>query len=215
MQSNVTLSFIQNRLGVNINTKDRRIEIPNTDRNTLAQMLSELSFNIGAEIGVEEGKYSKILLEKNPSLHLYAIDAWEVYDGYREHVTQDKLNDIMEKARTNLFGLNCELIQAYSVEASQEFRDESLDFVYIDGNHDFKNVANDLCSWHRKVKIGGIVAGHDYIKKKNSHSFHVPYVVDAFVEAYKIPKLFILGRKERIDGELRDRSRSWFYVKTH
>lgn len=37
-----------------------------------------------------------------------------------------------------------------------------LDLVYLDGNHSFDMLLEDIIEWVPKVKIGGIVSGHDY-----------------------------------------------------
>jgi predicted O-methyltransferase YrrM len=55
-----------------------------------------------------------------------------------------------------------EVIQTTSVEASQRFPDASLDWVFIDGIHDYRNVRDDIRAWAPKVKPGGLIAGHDY-----------------------------------------------------
>lgn len=54
------------------------------------------------------------------------------------------------------------LIRGYSKDISKLYEDSSLDFVFIDGNHDYETVKNDLISWFPKVKNGGIIAGHDF-----------------------------------------------------
>ena len=48
------------------------------------------------------------------------------------------------------------------MEAVKQFKDGSLDFVYIDGNHTFEYVINDIAEWSKKVRKGGIISGHDY-----------------------------------------------------
>ena len=49
------------------------------------------------------------------------------------------------------------------VEAAKKVADGSLDFVYIDARRDYDSVKEDLNAWFRKVKPGGIFAGHDYV----------------------------------------------------
>lgn len=52
-------------------------------------------------------------------------------------------------------------IRSSSVNASSLYEDNSLDFVFIDAGHDYKSVKEDIEHWFKKVKIGGIIAGHD------------------------------------------------------
>jgi predicted O-methyltransferase YrrM len=41
--------------------------------------------------------------------------------------------------------------------------DKSLDFVYIDANHTYQAVKEDIRLWYPKVKSGGLIMGHDYL----------------------------------------------------
>jgi hypothetical protein len=41
---------------------------------------------------------------------------------------------------------------------------ESVDFVYLDGAHDYANVARELEPYYRMLRPGGMLAGHDYCK---------------------------------------------------
>src|SRR5262249_30222670 len=52
--------------------------------------------------------------------------------------------------------------RANSADTLPSFPDEYFDWVYIDGNHLFEFVRNDLELSFRKVKVGGYVAGDDY-----------------------------------------------------
>ena len=109
---------------------------------------------------------------------------------------------------------NYTIIRKTSADALGEIGDESLDFVYIDANHDFPNFIFDLHNWSKKVKMGGIISGHDYtifsFKKHN----HVKRALDAYARSYRMIPLFIVGAFEYIPGFIRDRYRSWFWVKT-
>jgi len=91
------------------------------------------------------------------------------------------------------------------MDAVKEFDDESIDFCYIDANHSFSNIAQDIWYWSKKVRKGGIVSGHDYREfpgKFGLDACHVKYVVDAWVKARNI-ELFTT----------KERTPSWFYIK--
>jgi len=141
---------------------------------------------VGAEIGVEQGTFSEIICKANPGIRLYCIDAWKTYKGYRDHTRQEKLDRYFEEATKRLESYNTVIIRNWSMEAVEEFEDECLDFVYIDANHDFKHVAEDIAEWSKKVKKGGIVAGHDYVRNRSSIECQVKDVVDAWGHAYGI-----------------------------
>lgn len=191
------------------------ISIPNVDRwHSLTQLFRDLQFKVGAEIGVERGQFSKRLCVVNPGLKLYCVDPWLAYKGYREHVSQDKLDVFYEETCWRLADYDCTLIRKSSVEASYRIPDGSLDFVYIDGNHSLLHVIQDLHYWVPKVRKGGIVAGHDFIRRKaTGYLMHVVQAVHAYTDAYEIDPWFVLGSKEVVEGELRDKPRSWMWVK--
>jgi hypothetical protein len=190
------------------------IEIPNFGRDQLAVLFAELGFTMGAEIGVEQGVYSEILCRANPKLKLYSIDAWKAYRGYRDHTRQEKLDMFYKITQARLSGFNYELIRKFSMDAVKDFKDNSLDFVYIDGNHDFLNVTNDIYHWSKKVRPGGIISGHDFVKRRDEMAHvHVRMVLNGYTDAYKIRPWFVLGREAVVEGEIRDGSRSWMWVK--
>jgi predicted O-methyltransferase YrrM len=65
------------------------------------------------------------------------------------------------KDRFNEFGSRVTFLRMLSSEAVKQFEDNSLDFVYIDGNHDYKYVEEDIRIWYPKVKKGGYLCGDD------------------------------------------------------
>lgn len=189
------------------------IEVPGVTRDVLGAVYRELGFTVGAEIGVESGRYAKTMLEAHPTLHLHCVDAWQAYPGYREHVTQAKVDGLLADAQTRLAGYHVSYHRMFSVEAAAGFPDRSLDFVYIDANHDLLHVTQDLVAWTPKVRSGGLIAGHDYCKRKQSgYQVHVVEAVHAFTQAYHILPWFILGAKAIVDGVPRDRPRSYLWV---
>jgi len=146
------------------------------NRNHLAELLGELQYNKGAEIGVRRGRYSIQLCKCNPNLKLYCIDPWNDYDPKYPLSKQEK---IYQEAKTNLSPYNATLIRKASMDALSDFDDESLDFVYIDGNHKYDYIAPDIIFWSKKVRPGGIVGCHDYyafgwsgvVQAVNSYTF--------------------------------------------
>lgn len=208
-----SLDYILRKFKITYDDKTNMpIEIANYGRNQLAQLFTRLGFTKGAEIGVEQGDYSEILCRANPNLKLYSIDAWKAHRGYRDHTRQSKLDRFYETTKQKLAPYNCQIIRKFSLDAVRDFPDRSLDFVYIDANHNFQNVTNDIVEWSKKVKIGGIIAGHDYYKQKHASNWHVWYVVNSITDAYRIKPWFVLGSKPVLKGQIRDKPRSWMWV---
>lgn len=184
------------------------------DRLDLAAWFGECGFKAGVELGVERGMYSIELLDRIPGVTLYCVDAWTVYRGYREHVTQPKMESLLAETMERLADRDVVVIRGWSTEVAATFEDGSLDFVYIDANHELSHVVNDLTAWVPKVRKGGVVAGHDYIRRTSPHVYqmHVVEAVNAYTEAWGIRPLFIVGTKEMRPEWKRDRPRSWFWV---
>ena len=139
------------------------------NRRELAKYFNELGFKKGAEIGTASGEYAAFLLQSIPGLELYCIDSWCTYKEERrmQRAHQHVTNYEFTKKR---FAENkkVHVIKAFSMDAVREFEDESLDFVYIDGNHSFDYVMRDIIEWSRKVRVGGIVSGHDHYHFRRS-----------------------------------------------
>lgn len=209
-----TLDYILKKFNIRFGRRTLMpIEIPNLGRDNLATLFAELDFKSGAEIGVETGIYSEILLKNNPKLKLYSIDPWKAYAGFRDHTVQDKLDSLYKEAKTRLAPYNCKIIRKFSMDAVKDFANNSLDFVYIDANHSFLNIASDIVEWSKKVRLGGIISGHDFVKHKQHMNIHVKQVVIAYTDAYAIKPWFVLGSYEEIPGQIRDNSRSWMWAK--
>lgn len=144
--------------------------------------LAKLFKGVGVEVGVERGIFSKMICSRNPETKLYGVDPWQAYREYRDHVSQNKLDNFREQALTRLMPYNWIEIRKFSVEAAKDFADESLDFVYLDANHDHDHVLEDLKAWYPKLKVGGIMAGHDYIKRKGQdHLYDVVGALQDFI----------------------------------
>ena len=67
--------------------------------------------------------------------------------------------------------------------------------------------------YNPKVKKGGILAGHDYLEITKPTHTHVFEAVNAYTKSYDIKPWFVLGRDDKIPGEIRDKRRSWMWVK--
>lgn len=133
------------------------------NRIELAKYFDELGFKKGVEVGVCTGRYSKILLDNIPGLQLLGVDPYVPYGAggsFREQLTHD---NNLQAARQLLAPYpNYVLSIGYSHDVAQYIADGSLDFVFIDGIHDYENAYQDISDWAPKVRKGGIVSGHDY-----------------------------------------------------
>lgn len=108
---------------------------------------------IGVEIGVEYGLNAKTILRFLPIEKLYLIDPYTGKSG----------DSIFKEAKKFLkkFNSKIEFIRKTSEEAIKEIPN-NLDFVYIDGNHNYEDVKRDIELYYIKVKKNGIIGGHDF-----------------------------------------------------
>lgn len=141
------------------------IEVREFHRDDLAVLFAELGFTKGAEVGVAEGKYSEVLLKANPECELLLIDPWDAYDGNAQNKTQAKHEFAYSETLRRVGSYpNVHLWKQYSMDAVREVKDGLLDFVYLDANHSYPFIMEDLTAWSRKVRSGGIVALDDIYK---------------------------------------------------
>ena len=116
----------------------------------------------GVEIGVRYGQNAEFLLKMLNIKQLYLIDPYDAYDEYLEDWDERMMSEAEEIARNRLEPYDSvKFIKEYSGEALSELEGD-FDFVYIDGNHEYEYVKQDLTNYYPMVKAGGILAGHDY-----------------------------------------------------
>lgn len=120
-----------------------------------------------AEIGVWRGHTSIVLLEHIPSIKTYhLIDPWESYKDYEQSGLRISANLPEAKiiCQDRLYPYADKLVwhQAFSIDAAKEIGNSSLDLVFIDANHTYEYVKDDIRNWWPKVRKRGIIAGHDY-----------------------------------------------------
>lgn len=111
---------------------------------------------IMAEIGSFKGDFAQKILDKCKPSKLYLIDAWkgERWEQYYDVVKEKFKNQINEN--------QVEIMRGYSTEVLNSFKDNELDWAYIDTVHDYKTTKEELELCHMKVKKGGFICGHDY-----------------------------------------------------
>ena len=109
---------------------------------------------IGAEIGVHMGNNAEDILKNMNIKRLYLVDCWQgrqaiLFNPVRKKFKSDK---------------RVYIIKTTSIEADKLIT-EPLDFVYIDADHSYRAVMQDLRIWTKKVKAKGVVCGHDYARQ--------------------------------------------------
>lgn len=164
------------------------IDIPGWFSEADIKTYHDLAINVpfagkAIEIGVFAGRSAisigKICQENK--VIVYCVDDWSCLTEDDEMLKRANHPFVFETFLTNIreFGLSDTLvpITMKSFEAAKFFNRYTFDLVFIDGNHSYNSVLLDIHSWYHLVKIGGVIAGHDYdkpdVKKAVDHSFEV------------------------------------------
>lgn len=144
---------------------------PISSRNQFGHLLNSKGL-IGdaVEIGTHRGVFASQLLRHWNGLTLHCVDPWSIPQGYEEQAkllpekgpTRDDDKTVALEA-LKPYSNRCRIHQVTSVEAAGYFLEGSLDFIYIDGNHEQKYVEQDLRMWWPKLRKGGVLSGHDII----------------------------------------------------
>lgn len=162
-------------------------------RNSLLEQLPKNS--IGAEIGVFKGEFSKDILRIVQPKKLFLVDPWvnrqEVeYDRTWYNKTLDNnMEDIYQTVRLSfqdeIDNKVVELIRLPSDTALNSLQDESLDWVYIDGDHHYDEVSNDLALAYKKIRKQGFICGDDYVIA-NWFTDDIVRAVNEFIGSHRI-----------------------------
>lgn len=133
--------------------------------NTFDFLLSKVPDNgIFVECGAWLGKSSSYLCDKaQDRIRIYIVDSW--LGSENELNTTHKLtqtDDIYKLFLENMGDRKFTVIRKLSLNAAQSFKDESCDVIFIDMDHRYEAVKQDIQTWLPKVKAGGYLAGHDY-----------------------------------------------------
>lgn len=135
------------------------------DRNSLLDLLPK-GLKV-AELGIFKAEFSEIILEKMQPSELFLIDIFptEMMSGDKDgnnivQVNLDMLyNSIIDRFKNNK---EVKVVKSYTSDFLTSISDEYLDVVYIDADHSYEGVKKDLELSFKKVKINGIIMGHDY-----------------------------------------------------
>ena len=125
-------------------------------RGTLEQVKHEFGTNvplIGCEVGIFEGEHAREMFANFPYLFMYLVDSGDYMRQFRASILIKNLQD---------FGTRARFLNMTSLEAVNLVPDGRLDFIYIDGDHSEKGATDDIIAWYPKVKVGGVIGGHDY-----------------------------------------------------
>lgn len=119
---------------------------------------------VAVEIGTLEGYNAKSILKELNIKKLYVVDPYKNYPDYSNSEPEivKKLKEYQKRAKRRLRKYKDKIvwIEKLSDDAVKDIPN-NIDFIYIDGNHEYEYIKRDMENYWTKVKKGGILAGHD------------------------------------------------------
>src|ERR1700687_2229425 len=147
---------------------------------------------LGAWYGRSTAFLAVELVNSGKAFRLDVIDHWKGSVRQDELTTHALKNDVHGTFLGNMDrgGVldRMTVHKMTSLEGATLFADGSLDFVFIDASHDFASVRADIAAWWPKVKVGGVLSGHDFDTKTD------PEVVQAVTTSFSPKALKIMNR---------------------
>ena len=132
-----------------------------TNRNQFGRYCDEKGYKIAVEVGVDLGLFARMLLSGSNIEKLYLVDPYLPYP----EIPHER-ETAWETAGENLkeFDERLTWVLKKSADAATMLRYAKLplDFVYVDAEHTYEAVSEDLAAWWPLVRPGGTLAGHDY-----------------------------------------------------
>jgi len=148
-----------------LNLKNNNI-IKMKTRDEYPILLNSLGLKKGVEVGTFKGEFTKTIISKWDG-EIYMVDVWRPLsiEEYNDSSNHEFNSNVYSEAMTSIKGHEdrCFMLRMKGEFAINLFQDESLDFIYIDANHSYDSVKEDMELWFPKLKKGGLFSGHDYI----------------------------------------------------
>ena len=169
-------------------TKDKR-----------AYIVAQLKKNsVIAEVGVWEGEFSKIIYDNAIPNKLILVDPW-IFDpkirgcAPQVHGKEPLSQNFFDNAKLSTYNKfkdvqNVHIVDKISSIASKLYDNEYFDYIYVDGEHSYKAVLNDLENWYPKLKKNGKIFGDDFYWREEDNSFSVKKAYYEFILKKNIKK---------------------------
>lgn len=163
-----------------------------TTHKPILKRLPEINKNYNyVEVGVYEGATAAVIAQQRHNAIIHCVDPWANNSSYDYKATNDYLafsSDEQHQRHFETFKARnwftesqgrLKIYRKQSQVAVEDFSDNSMDLVFIDADHSYSGVKQDINLWWNKVKSGGYLGGHDY--DFPDLPFGVKKAVDEFV----------------------------------
>lgn len=123
---------------------------------------------VGAWMGKSTNYMARKIKESGKHIHFTTVDTFKgtpselwhtpVVENYNGDIFSEFIDNTLLSNNYGLF----DVIKDDSVNAANQFKNNSIDFIMLDAGHTYGDVMLDLKTWYNKVKPGGIISGDDY-----------------------------------------------------
>lgn len=137
----------------------------------LATFMLESGYKSFVEIGCKEGRTTGHILANVPDSYVIAVDPWMQQDATHDPTKETYKDWDFSKIEAEFWANvgehteRCEMIRATSEEVAKDAVNGYFDIVFIDALHDYEHVKQDIGLWWPKVRVGGMLCGHDFNHK--------------------------------------------------
>ena len=153
-------------------------------RKNFADILYDMDVRNGVEVGVWEGAFSELLLQRTGVDVLRCVDRWDGCGMSRLYDAEAIYNTAMKRLKP--YGNRVKILRGESILIANQICNQSLDFAYLDASHDYESVKRDIAAWLPKVRNGGVISGHDYKNLPRTNKFVKKAVDEIFGAKVKL-----------------------------
>ena len=186
-----------------------KAKIKKTSSDKRAYILEQLNKNSKlVEVGVWKGDFSRQILNISSPKLLILVDSWTFDEKVRGCAPQvngeEPLNQhFFDQAKNDTFNKfeniqNVHILDLNSLDASNNYEDNFFDYIYIDAEHTYKAVTNDLKVWYPKLKKNGILFGDDYYWREEDDTLSLHKAYQEFIVKNNIKKWCVFKSQIKI-----------------
>lgn len=123
---------------------------------------------VGSWLGKSTAYMAEEIKRRYKQVKFFAVDTWQgsVNEPDLLRMVAEAGGDLFPQWQKNMSRAGVldfvTPMQMTSLAAASQFTDSSLDFCFIDGDHSYAAVRDDIAAWRPKMKPAGMLAGHDY-----------------------------------------------------
>jgi hypothetical protein len=153
------------------------------DEKCLRHYLSKIALvknPVVAELGCWAGKSTSIICEFFEKIGGGTVCSIDWFNGCETTFLNDlaKNNDVQSIFRSNMKELGYEkYVKLYPMKTNDavvNFEDNTFDLIFIDADHRYNAIRDDINLWLPKLKKNGVMCGHDF----NSFEYDEKYIHD-------------------------------------